>query len=314
MSDIGVVILNYGDPADTLACLSSLERSHDLALDIAVVDNGPEGPSFDALRAAVGDRAVTLATGENLGYAGGNNIGIRHLMDRGADLLLVLNPDTLVEPDCIGQLRAHLEAVPDCGIVGPRMLLPGTPSRIWFDGGVVDRRTGATSHVHHGAAEARFAPVVGDVDYVTGACMLVRRSLIEDIGPLPEQYFLYHEETDWCLRAQAAGWRTMVEQRARITHLKRSSGRLPQPYYLYYMVRSRLLFAEQCLGLGADGALPALQEKFIEPWRVRVAEEAADWLADFDDLVRQALVDARAGVVGRNDAITDHPGPRMSRA
>jgi GT2 family glycosyltransferase len=310
----GVVILNHGDHGDTLTCLESLELSDDLDLDIVVVDNGPATEEHQALRAAVGSRATTIATGDNLGYAAGNNVGIARLLERDCDLVWILNPDTIVEPSTLPRLREHLADVPDCGVVGPRILLADRPHpTIWFDGGVVDRTLGSTAHINQGKRVGDAPPVTADVDYVTGASMLVRRSMIEHIGPIPSRYFLYYEEVDWCLRAQASGWRTMIHRAAGMTHRKRSSARLPQPYYVYYMTRNRYLFAQDCLGVDGEVALASLDEVFLRPWRKRVEQAAPEWVDAFDELVRMAKEDARAGLDGRNDLMTDYP-PSRTRA
>ena len=308
-----MVVLNYGDPTDTLACLDSLERSHDLDLDIVVVDNGVEDEAHARLRAAVGRRATTIASGANLGYAAGNNLGIRRVLERGCDLVWILNPDTLVEPTTLARLRAHLQEVPDCGVVGPRILYAEGRPRIWFDGGLVDKTDAATRHLHFGRSPRSTPPTTLDVDYVTGASMLCRRELIEDIGDIPDHYFLYLEEVDWCLRAQRAGWRTMTDQRARMWHHKRSSGLLPQPYYLYYMTRNRFLFAEDCLGVEGEVALSVLDEQFLHPWRRKVQRAAPHWLETFDEIVTMAKADGRAGHVGRRRHIHDiHPPRRQA--
>jgi hypothetical protein len=301
----GVVVLNYKNTDDTLACLDSLERSDDLDLDIVVVDNGPDGPEFAGLRERVGRRGETIASGGNLGYAAGNNLGIAQVLDRGCDLVWILNPDTLVEPQTLPMLRAQLAAVPDCGVVGPRIVLPGHPAKIWFDGGLVDRAIGATRHLNAGKLADDTAPEVLDVDYITGASLLVRRSMIEDIGLIPEKYFLYYEETDWCIRAQNAGWRTMVDQRARMIHHKRSSDALPRPYYLYYMTRNRFLFAEDCLGVDGEAALRDLDEHFLDPWRSRVADHQPSLLPAFDEIIELAKADGRARVTGQRSDITN---------
>jgi hypothetical protein len=303
----GVVILSFGDPTDALACVDSLELSDDLDLDIEVVHNGPEDDAFAALTEGVGSRGRVVASGDNLGYAAGNNLGIAHLLDRGCELVWILNPDTLVEPTTLPLLRQHLADVPDCGIVGPRILQPGKRRRIWFNGGMVDRGTGATWHLDQGSRAGSVPKVVRDVDYVTGASMLVRRLLIDDIGPLPTHYFLYYEETDWCLRASDAGWRVMVDQRARMTHHKRSGGAVPTPYYLYYMTRNRYFFARDRLGLDGGRSLDHMLATVIPAWRAKVERRAPGWLASFDEIVEAAVRDARAGIDGRNDAITAYP-------
>ncbi|WP_183407903.1 glycosyltransferase family 2 protein [Nocardioides marmoriginsengisoli] len=304
----GVVILNYGDPGDTLRCLRSLENSTDLDMDILVVNNGPEDALHEELVREVGSRASVISTGDNLGYAAGNNLGISWVMERGCDLVWILNPDTLVAPTTLAILREHLDATPDCGMVGPRLVLPGKPPRIWFDGGLVDLATAVTEHVNLGVPVRKApAPVVRDADYVTGASLLVRRLVVEQVGPIPDQYFLYCEEVDWCRRVAAAGWRVMVDQRATMHHLKRSSTSLPKPYYLYYMTRNRYLFAEDSLGLDGEVALAHLDQVFLAPYRRNVERDAPHWLAAFDDLVALAKADARNRVYGRNDVITQYP-------
>ena len=137
----GVVVLNYGESSDTFGCLDSLEQSADLDLDIVVVDNAPASDLHDELRAGVGRRAEVIATGDNLGYAGGNNVGIRRLMERGVEYLWLLNPDTRVEP--IDPDAAAAGHGPASGVRRGRARAWCCPTRrptVWFDGG--DRRPG----------------------------------------------------------------------------------------------------------------------------------------------------------------------------
>lgn len=301
---VGVVILHFGNSDDTVTCVDSLARSDDLDVDLVVVDNGPEGAAFMELRDRIGPRGETVASGDNLGYAAGNNIGISRVLDRGCDFVWILNPDTVVEASTLPVLLDHMANVPDCGIVGPRILLPGPSRRIWFDGGLIDWDVGTTLSLNAGLASDLVEPQVRDVDYVAGTSMLARRSTIEDIGLLPEHYFLYFEDTDWCLRAQRAGWRTMVNQRARMVHEKRSSGVLPRPHYLYYMIRNSVLFAD-FLGVDGESALQALDKRFLKNWRTKVDQHQPSLLPAFDDIVELAKTDGRARVTGRRADITD---------
>jgi GT2 family glycosyltransferase len=294
-------VLNHGDPDDTLGCLDALEMSTDLDLDIVVVDNAPEGPAHDLLRAGVGRRAEVIASGDNLGYAGGNNLGIARLLERGVEQVWLLNPDCHVEPTTLRRLRRVLESRPRCGVVGARLVLPGEPPRIWYDGGRVVRHTGVTRHVHHGLLEADNPPSGPQVTgYVTGACFLVRSQALAEVGLLPERYFMYYEETDWCLRARAAGWRSVVQPRARALHLKRSgAGGVPAPYAVYYLTRNRFFFARDCLGIDPEAALARCEATLVAGWRRKIEEVAPAWLPVFEDLVAQARTDARAGRDGR---------------
>lgn len=310
----GVVLVNHDSAEDTVGCIASLEASHDLDMDVVVVDNSDSAQSLATLGALVGDRAVVLSSGGNIGYAGGSNVGIRHCLDRGNEFVWLLNPDTRIEPETLPRLLALLADVPDCGVVGPRIVhpaSPGTPETVWFDGGVVDEtKAGETRHLHQGREVAKVAaPVARDVDYVTGASLLTRRTVLETVGLLPEDYFLYFEETHWCRDVRRAGWRVMVEQRARMVHHQRSSGAMPSPYHLYYMTRNRYLFVERALGGDGEAALAQLEGKWLKNWRRKVAAAAPEWLDEFDALVELAAADARAGRDGRNDAVSHVPWP-----
>lgn len=303
------VLLNYRHVDDTLGCLEALRAGDDWNLFPVVVDNG-SGPSAVArLREQIGARPL-LTAGDNLGYAGGNNLGIRYALDRGCEFVWILNPDARPEPVALPRLLATMRANPDAGVVGARLLNGGSdPVTIATDGGIIDwSQGGATDHVNVGERDAGSpAGPAHPVDYVPGACMLVRRAVFEDVGLLPERWFLYFEETDFNLRVRRAGWRTLVDPRARVWHYKRSSGRVPAPYYVYYYVRNRLAFSLEHLDDWDPDAVPGDLEYWITAWHDKVARAAPDWLATFTGLVDLALADARAGVVGRRDDIGEVP-------
>jgi GT2 family glycosyltransferase len=167
----GVVLVNHDSADDTVGCVASLEASRDLDLDIVVVDNSDSPASADALRTLLGDRAEVISSGGNLGYAGGSNVGIARCLERGNQFVWLLNPDTRVERDTLPRLLEVLDDVPDCGVVGPRIVHPGEPALIWFDGGIVDEaKHGETRHVHQNVPLDDAPPARRiDVDYVTGA-------------------------------------------------------------------------------------------------------------------------------------------------
>lgn len=305
----GVVIVNYGEPTDTLGCLDSLEQSEERAFDVVVVDNGSGSDEHGRLLAGIGSRAEVIATGDNLGYAGGNNVGITRLLERGVEFVWLLNPDTRVESSTLTRLLRVMDRRPRAGVVGPRLMLPGDPPTIWYDGGEVNlRRFGATRHVAQGRVEAEVEPPrPRRTGYVTGASLLTRATTLAQVGLLPERYFLYFEETDWCIQARRLHWTCIVQSRARMTHLKRSGTGLPEPYHVYYTTRNRYFFARDCLGLDPEGAFANLDARLLPNLRLRVVEEAPAWLPAYDELVARAKADARAGRYGRNDEITDYP-------
>jgi GT2 family glycosyltransferase len=310
----GVVLVNHDSAEDTVGCIASLEASYDLDMDVVVIDNSDSPESLAALQDLVGDRAAVLSSGGNLGYAGGSNVGIRRCLERGNEFVWLLNPDTRVEPETLPRLKDLLAEVPDCGVVGPRIVHPAPPGgseTVWFDGGIVDEsKAGETRHLHQGRVVSQVAPPsTRDVDYVTGASLLTRRVVLETVGLLPESYFLYFEETHWCRVVRRAGWRVMVDQQARMLHHQRSTGAMPSPYHLYYMTRNRFLFVERALGGDGEAALAQLRGKWLRNWRRKVEKQAPEWLPEFDALVERAANSGRAGRDGRNDDVSHVPWP-----
>jgi GT2 family glycosyltransferase len=306
---VATIVLNYRHIEDSIDCVAALLRSTVLDQRIVVVDNGPEGAEHDRLKAGIA--AVTapatdvtvVATGANLGYAGGNNAGIRLALQRNPEFLWIVNPDLRVEPTTLERLLAAARAVPDAAALAPRILHGGTePAKIWFDGGVVDRsRGGAVTHVNMGRIERDTPPTPPrDVAYVTGACMLLRADAVRALGTIPEDYFLYFEETDYCQRLIAGGWRVVVDSRARAVHHKRARERVPTPAVVYYMRRNRVLFAKR-LGLNPADAVEEFDGTWVRPWRRNVSERVPHWLPTFDALIARAAADADTGVSGPAD-------------
>jgi GT2 family glycosyltransferase len=307
---VATVVLNYQSTDDTVRAVNAVRRSTVLDQRVVVVDNGPENDAHADLVTRLGDGIEVIATGQNLGYAGGNNVGIRRALEQRPEFVWLLNPDTEVEPSTLERLLTAADEVPDAGTLGPRILYPDR-RLIWFDGGIVDaERGGATAHLHSGRLDWEVpAEAPADTDYVTGASLLVRRRVFGRVGLLSEEWFLYFEETDFCRRVAAAGWRNIVDPRARMVHHVRSRGLLPSPYYLYYMTRNRIRFADMHFGMGAEDVLPSFREAFLDPWRAKVQRIEPEYLPTFDELVARAVADACAGVTGRVPDLESVPYP-----
>jgi GT2 family glycosyltransferase len=303
------VVLNYRGVDDTLACVSALQHSTCLDQALVLVDNGPaDSPEHHRLADGLGDRGVLVATGENLGYAGGNNVGIRLALEQDPDFVWLINPDLRVEPTTLEKLLATADEIRDAAALGPRIVHGDSdPSRIWFDGGIFDRLDGRTGHLHDGRPEAELPPGgPRDVDYVTGACLLLRASAVRQVGPIPDDYFLYFEETDYCRRLADRGWRLLVVPQARAVHHKRSSGQLPTVAYTYYMRRNKELFARR-MGVDVDAALAHFDRTWISPWRANIGRRAPSWLPVFEEIIELGAADAAAGRTGRRDDLDRFP-------
>ena len=241
-SRLAAIVVNYGTPAETLRAVRSLEESRRPVDDLLVVDNGPADPS--APLAGLAPPATVLATGRNLGFAGGSNVGIRAALARGADRVFLLNSDALVEPDCLERLLAALEARPDAGIAGPVVRFRDEPERVMSAGIRYAPRTGRMRHLGSGRRRADLEDRAGwIVDGVSGCAMLIRRAVLERVGLLAEDYFFSFEDLDLCLRARRSGFVTLCVPEAGVLHEgSRSIGRRSSSR-LYFAARNHLLLA-----------------------------------------------------------------------
>ncbi|MCM2267374.1 MAG: glycosyltransferase family 2 protein [Elusimicrobiales bacterium] len=245
---ITAVVLNAAGKDLLLDCLRSLGTCSYGALDIIVVRNGPAEDSLAVqVRSASPRVAEVLFTGHNAGFAGGNNPGIKLALERGADYVLLLNDDTAVAPDFLHKLVAEAGKDPYVGMAGPRIFYFSEPEKIWFSGASFDPVCCSFAFPGADLTEKSFGmPEPAATDYVTGCCLLASRKLVESIGGLDESFFLYWEDSDWGLRAAAAGFKSVVVPEARIWHkVSVSSGGNDSPFKIYHKTRGQLLFCER---------------------------------------------------------------------
>jgi GT2 family glycosyltransferase len=219
---VAVIVLNWNRTEDTLECLESLVKLDYPRFEVVVVDNG----SRPSPRERILERfpSVTyLETDMNLGYAGGNNVGIRYALARRHDYVLVLNNDTIVEPDILRHAAAVAESDPAIGAVGVKIIAWEDPARIWVAYGEVTYRQGLVRLI--GYLSRRAFDEQKDVEWVPGTAMFLRRSALEKVGLFDEEFFAYHEDVDWCTAARKQGFRVVFAPGARIVHKgHRSSG------------------------------------------------------------------------------------------
>lgn len=241
MGRVTAIVLHWGDPAITAKCLESLRRSAVHGLDVLVIDNGT--PDRGGERLARDFPMFTHLRNEaNLGFAGGNNVGLRRALDSGAEFALLLNNDTEVRPGAIEALVAAAEADPRIGMVNPKILHHEPRGLIWFAGGRHSLWTGQVRHLGRGEGDRGQWDRPGPQSFATGCALLVRRATLEQIGLLDESLFMYAEDLDWSLRARRAGWTLWFEPRAAVTHreavLRRKT--VPDPFRLRLATRNAL--------------------------------------------------------------------------
>lgn len=209
---LGFVILNFNGADDTLACLECFPvAAHGIMLFI--VDNASTDDSFERLQCSdalvARDYCELIQSGENLGYAGGNNLGIRRALDRGCTHICVLNNDTAICLTELSKLADYLDADSTCAFVGPVILEnDGTGQTVQSAGASINLWTGNVS-ARSGGADRKSLSGSFPCDYIGGACIMFRADDLTELGVIPECYFLFFEETEWCFRAQRKG-RTVV--------------------------------------------------------------------------------------------------------
>lgn len=242
---VAIIILNWNNPTDTLACLRSVAALDYPAerLQVIVVDNGSTDDSAARIRTAYPD-VTLIETGANLGYAGGNNVGIRHALAHGAEYIWLLNDDIIVAPDSLSQLIEVARQTSDAAFLGPKVYIKEDPGRILSVGGPL---VGGWQPIHCGLGEmdiGQYANVL-DVDYLSGCALFANAKVIETIGLLDEDFFAYHEDTEWCFRAKRTGWRVLSVPCARVWHPDTRRRDETSGLVTYYITRNHLLFLKK---------------------------------------------------------------------
>jgi len=242
-----VIILNWNGRDDTLECLASIKEMDYSNYEIVVVDNGSVDDSVDAILTQHPDITL-LQTGVNLGYAGGNNVGIRWALKQGADYILLLNNDTIVAADLLSAFVNAANQLPTGSVLGAKIYFYDKPDIIWFAGGRWQVNNNRFEHIGGGQLDNSEFNKITQVDYVTGCALFVDSETLKEVGFLDEDFFLYFEETDWCYRAREKDHKCYVIPKAKLWHKASSSfGGAYSPQVKYFMTRNKLLWAKKHL-------------------------------------------------------------------
>ncbi|HJV36720.1 glycosyltransferase family 2 protein [Geomonas sp.] len=251
MPEVHIIILNWNGWQDTVECVRSCQRLNYGNFRLLVVDNASSDRSEAILREEFPDLEF-LQAGANLGYAGGNNAGIRRAMAKGADYVWLLNNDTVVDPNALSEMVPVAEADTSVGMIGPKILLHSQPDHLNCIGSTIDLRTGQPRLLALGEKDDGRFDEIAEMDTLSGCSLLVRSALVERVGLLDDRFFLFYEETDWILRAKKAGFKMLYVPKARIWHkVSASVGGHQSPLMLYYMIRNNALLMRKNVGRGS---------------------------------------------------------------
>lgn len=270
MPQVVVVVLNWNRLADTLACLGSLKRLEYPNYEVVVVDNGSSDGSPAVIRQRF-PKVVVIENKENLGYAGGNNVGLRYAMERSANYALLLNNDTVVDHRFLSILVGAAEDDPAVGMAGPLICYFDRPGVIWSAGGEIDWQRGTTQMIGLNEVDAGQYGRMREVHFVTGCALLVKSEVLRQVGLLDERFFAYFEETEWCVRTKRAGFKILFVPQARMWHKISPQCQSVSPTVHYYMTRNRLLFLK-AIGAGLPAWLHTLVIEYLRTlvsWSIR---------------------------------------------
>ncbi|MHB8735600.1 MAG: glycosyltransferase family 2 protein [Terriglobales bacterium] len=240
---VAAILLNWNNGRFTIPCIESLLADAYPSLEIWVVDNGSQDDSPDQIEIRFPEVHV-IRNRINVGFAEGNNVGMRAALEQGADYLLVLNNDTIVSPGMIAELVAVLQEHGNRAIASPKMFWQEPADRLWYGGSRANLWLGLFRHVNWGKPDPGDCERSREAAFATGCCILLPREVVAEVGMFDPEFFLYWEDADLSLRCRRAGYRVLYVPGASLWHVgsgtmgadstpQRRDDRALRQHYLY---------------------------------------------------------------------------------
>lgn len=242
MKQIGIVICNYNKKEDVLACIQSVLESKFQDYDIYVVDNASTDGSAEGIQKVYGEQVTLLVNQENLGGSGGFNTGLRTVFEKGYPYLMCIDNDALLDENAIGNLYAFLQEHPETGIAAAKIYHREAPDYVQQFGQRIDFQNFCTDVPYLNAYEDGSMPEYVYTDAVPACALMIRRSVIAKIGFMPEENFLYWDDTEWCYLCNRAGWKVASVGNAMALHAMGAKKELENTFPTYYAWRNWIRF------------------------------------------------------------------------
>lgn len=244
MDKVCIVILNYNNCEDTIECVQSLRSAiNSEKYKIVIVDNASTNDSVSKLNNILSPIEIIVSS-ENRGYAHGNNIGIKYAEQAGYEYICILNNDTIIDVDFIETCKNELKNSAQVAFVSPALVEYKDNNLIQSTGGDIFINKGIVTLKNHGARRIELPPKI-ESDYIGGACIMFRTSILKNIGYIPENYFLFFEETEWCYKAQKMGYKNICLTDSYIYHKGSVSIKSVSGLQEYLMARNRVVFVRR---------------------------------------------------------------------
>lgn len=273
-----IIILNWNGLQDTLECIASVYKMDYPNFEVVVVDNGSTDDSVEVLLKTY-PYVILIENKENLGYTGGNNVGMRYAIKHGADYMWLLNNDTIVEPDTLSKIVATAGSHKEIGLVSPVIYYYDKPDKIQFCGSYVDYNNFCIPHAEN--IESWHEMNMGQIISLWGTALLIKSNVVKKIGCLNSKYFAYQEDCEYCIRAAKGGYTSVLEPWARVYHKdSRSTGNRRAPFQVFLRIRNMyFLWMDSLKGLRKlkyFGRFIASTISYVSELRCENLIEAAD--------------------------------------
>jgi GT2 family glycosyltransferase len=249
-ASVAIVLVNWNGLEFTLSCLASLKKVDYPKFKVILVDNGSENHEGMKIQKAFPEIHL-IQSQKNLGFAGGNNLGIRFALEQEFSHVLLLNNDTEVTPDFLGEMIRQLSENPRLGVIQPLILFLHDKKILWSAGGKFVPWLGRAITLGNQKPMAHYPTRRNELDWATGCCFLITREALLKSGLLNESYFTYFEDVEWSLRIKKSGFGIGLADKARIYHVAGASSKTKHaegtlsPRVFYYHVRNQFFLLRQ---------------------------------------------------------------------
>lgn len=238
-----IIAINYNSSAHTIELVHSIRESDYKNVKIVIVDNASEKVDCEKLE-EIKQYAIVLKNDKNLGFSGGNNVGIRYAIDHQADYIMIINNDTTVEPDAFSIMMNEFRSK-EIDVISPKILLYHDHSRINYAGGSLEPLKGGISIWGLGKKDREEYNIKQKITFVHGCCTLASAQTWKDVNLMDERYFLYYEDVALSNSFQSAGKTMWYCPEAVIYHKESASTKKYSANYQYYLCRNRLLYIKE---------------------------------------------------------------------
>ena len=241
MKNIAVIVCNYNKKEYIIKCLESLQRQTVTYFDIYVVDNASTDESVQEIQHIYGDKLTLICNDENLGGSGGFNSGINEAYDKGYKYFVLLDNDVVLQEDFISVLFNDMEENTDVGIMGAKILKMDMPDIIQEIAPKIDYTNLTFVLNYAGESDSLPLPHLIECDYVPACALIIRRDVIDKIGCLPENNYIYYDDIIWCTRCRRIGYSVMSNTYAKVWH-KGGAAINSTTFGNYYLIRNKTIF------------------------------------------------------------------------